>query len=84
MVYSEIPDTRCYPIDFNEMADSSTSLDKVKEMCSIDITCFEFEGDGRADYYKCEPGSKHAKEAGMTLYVKGTMNVTIQVLCGNR
>ena len=82
-MYSELPNTGCNPIDFDELVDSSTPLDKVKEICSFDINCFEFYRNSDSDYFKCEPDSKHAKDARMTLYIKGK-NLSIRNLSCER
>ena len=56
------------------LADSSTSLKDVKQICSKDITCVGFYYDDDPswpNWIPCLADSKNVKDSGSTLYVKG-------------
>ena len=78
VIYSEIPSSACYGYDLKKIAESDTSLNDVKEICSKDFSCYEFFGIfdkswGTLGWYKCGPDSTRGGDPGNTLYVKSTM-----------
>ena len=58
-------------MDMKDLADTGSSLNEAKEICSNDATCFEFYKTEYGQYKKCSPDSERKQELGTTLYVKG-------------
>lgn len=78
VVYSEFPNSGCIDTGLEKIAESDTSLNDVKEICSKDFSCVGFYGildqgwtrGWTLGWQKCGPTSERGRDPETTLYVK--------------